>query len=391
MGRIICTFALLVALGSVAAADVIAPADEQGQFDAAFDAMLRGDFAAASAGFKALAATSATPERRASSAELARLADELIARGGRLQYGPAAPIAAPGAVVAAPPVTGVVAVSEDDARDGGRASFVITTTMASFYSGFVLLDLLDVDEIKTGTLVVMGSTAGGVIGSIYGTSGRTMTGGMADAWRLGMFAGVGNALLLSGPLGLYDATTNSSEKVNSFVLASSWGLATAGLLIADNVKPTRGQVTIVENFGLMGVSSTLLSLAIIQPEDIDGDAFLTITAVGLDGGLAAGALFADKLDWSHSRARLVELSAFLGGVAGVGTSILLLSDSDGSDNTIRLGAGITLAGLWGGFALGTHLTRNMAPDYRFRSQGASAMISPTSIRNAPGLAIVGTF
>jgi hypothetical protein len=70
---------------------------------------------------------------------------------------------------------------------------------------------------------------------------------------------------------------------------------------------------------------------------------------------------------------------------------LLLSDSDGSDNTIRLGAGITLAGLWGGFALGTHLTRNMAPDYRFRSQGASAMIAPTSIRNAPGLALTGTF
>src|ERR1044071_1876231 len=100
----------------------------------------------------------------------------------------------------------------------------------------------------------MGSTAGGVLGSLYGTRGRTMTGGMADAWRLGLFAGVGNALLLSGPLGLYDSDTNTSEKVNSFVLASGWGAAVAGLLIADNIKPTRGQVTIVETFGMMGVA-----------------------------------------------------------------------------------------------------------------------------------------
>jgi hypothetical protein len=393
MGRIIFALALVVAVVSVAAAQPMPPpADEQSQFDAAFDAMVRGDFAAASAGFKALASSSATPERRASSMELARLADVLIARGGRLSYGPATTEpAAPGAVLAgAPPAASVVAVSEDDSRDGGRASFVITTTMASFYSGFVLLDLLDVDDLKAGTLVVMGSTAGGVLGSIYGTKGRTMTGGMADAWRLGMFAGVGNALLLSGPLGLYESDTNASEKVNSFVLGSSWGLATAGLLVADHVKPTRGQVTVVENFGLMGVSSTLLSLAIIQPDDLDGDAFLTITAVGLDAGLAAGALFGDKLDWSHSRARLVELSAFLGAVAGVGGSILLFSDSN-DDNAARAAAGVTLVGLWGGFALGTHLTRNMAPDYRFRNQGASAMISPTSIRNAPGLALTGTF
>jgi hypothetical protein len=395
MGRIIAAFVCVMAMASMAAAQP-APADEQTQFDAAFEAMLRGDFAAASAGFKALASTSATPERRASSNDLARLADELMARGGRLSYGPPSiEPAAPGAVVAGPaalgPSQGVVAVSEDDSRDGGRASFVITTTMASFYSGFVLLDLLDVDDLKVGTLVVMGSTAGGVLGSLYGTSGRTMTGGMADAWRLGLFAGVGNALLLSAPIGLYDATDNASEKVNSFVLASGWGLATAGLLIADNVRPTRGQVTVVENFGLMGVSSTLLSLAIIQPEDIDGDAFLTVTALGLDAGLAVGALFGDKLDWSHSRARLVELSAFLGGVAGVGTSILLLSDSDGSDNSLRAGAAITLAGLWGGFFVGSHLTRNMVPDYRFRNQGAAAMIGPTSIRNAPGLALTGTF
>lgn len=405
MGRIFLAFACTVAMVGEAMAQPApgeppplpagAPAapvmDEQAQFDAAFEALVRGDFATASAGFGALAAGASTPERRASSHELARLADELIARGGRLTFGPdVVPAAGP---PGAPPVAAapaVVAISEDDAVDGGRASFVITTTFAGLYSGIVLLDLIDVDDVRTGTLVVMGSTAAGVLGSIYGTRGHTMTGGMADAWRLGLLAGAGNALLLSGPLGFYDASDNSSEKINTFTLASSWGLAAAGLVAADRIRPTRGQVTVVETFGFMGISSTLLALAIAQPDDISGDAFLTVTAAGFDGGLVAGMAFGDRLDWSHSRARYVELGALLGGLAGVGTSILLLAD-EGSDNTARAAAGITLGGLWGGFALATHLTRDMAPDYRFRRQGPTAMLAPTSIRNAPGLALSGMF
>lgn len=391
--RLLLSFALVGLLVARSAAQPAPPVpDERAQFDAAFDAMLHGDFAAASAGFRALAASAAAPETRASSSELARLADELVARGGRLTFSaaPGAPEVAGDTPAGMEPAPAVVAVSEDDNQDGGRASFVITTTMASFYTGFVALDLIDVDDVRTGTLVVMASTAGGVLGSIYGTQGRTMTGGMADAWGLGLFAGVGNALLLSGPLGLFDAESNASEKVNMLTLASGWGAATAALVIADRIRPTRGQVTVIETFGLMGVASTLLSLAAIQPDNLDNDGFLLMTAGGLDAGLAAGAIFGDRLDWSHSRSRLVQLSAFLGGLAGGGTSILLFADAD-SDNTLRGAAAITLAGLWGGFALGAHLTRDMAPDYRFRRQGPTAMVVPTSIRNAPGLAFTGSF
>ncbi len=386
MGRILLTLALVAVLGTTSTAQPGPPVqDDRAQFDAAFDAMLRGDFAAASAAFKALATTAAAPETRASSSELARLADELLARGGRLTFA-GAPGAPPADVT---PAASVVAVSEDDSKDGGRASFVITTTMASFYTGIVALDLLDVDDVRTGTLVVMGATAGGVLGSVYGTKDRTMTGGMADAWGLGLFTGVANALLLSGPLGLYDTSSNTTEKVNTLTLLTGWGTATAALVAADRIRPTRAQVTVIETFGLMGIASTLLSLAAVQPDSLDSDAFLGITAAGLDGGLAAGAIFGGELDWSHSRSRYVQLSAFLGGLAGGGTSILLFAN-DGNDDSMRIAAGITLAGLWGGFALGAHLTRDMTPDYRFRAKSA-AMLAPTTIRNAPGLALTGTF
>jgi len=362
---------------------VPSPAD-RAQFDAAFDAMTRGDFAAAVVGFRAVLATTGDPELRGAANQLGRLADDLARRGGRLTFG-----AAPGTV---PPVGEVVGVSEDDEVDGGRASFVVTTTIAALYSGVVLIDLLDSEDVRSGTLVVMGSTAVGLLGSIYGTSGRTMTGGMADAWSLGLSVGAGNALLLASPIGLFDTDTNQSEKIQTFVLGATWGAATAGLVLADRIRPTRAQVNVTGTFGVMGLASTLLSLAIVQPDDLDGDTFLTLTAVGLDAGLGVGAGFASKLDWSLSRARYVGLSAFLGAVAGGGTSLLLFADS-GDNNSGRLAAGITLAGLWGGFFLGNHLTRDMAPDYRFRrvAATASALVAPTVIRDAPGVAVVGAF
>ena len=368
----------------IARAQPEAPPDAQQQFDIAFEAMTRGEFATAIVGFRAVAASATDPELRGAANQLGRLADELARRNMRLVAG----TAPPGEPLASTPER--VGISEDDQPDGGRTSFVISTTIASLYSGVVLLDLLDVDDVRTGTLVVMGSTTIGLLGSLYGTRGRTVTGGMADAWSLGLMVGTGNALLLSGPLGLYESSNNSSEKVQSLVLGSAWGAAAAGLLAADAIRPTRAQVNVTSTFGLMGLASTLLSLAIIQPDDLDGNTFLTITAAGLDGGLGAGAAFASKLDWSLSRARFVELGAFLGALAGAGTSLILFSDSE-SDNTGRLAAGLTLASLWGGFALATHLTRDMAPDYRFRKQTSGTVLGPTMIHNAPGLALVGRF
>jgi hypothetical protein len=373
--------------------------DDRTRYDAAFDAMLRGDVTDAAAGFATVAQTANDPQLRAQAAELGRLAHELALRHARLTFdgSPGAP-GGPATVTTGNAV--VTGVSEDDEPTGGRATFVVTTTMASLYSGVVLLDLLDVGDVRTGVIIVMGSTAAGVIGSIYGTRGKTMTGGMADSWELGMFAGAGNALLLSGPLGFYSASSNASEKVQSLTLGAAWGGATAGLLIADHYRPTRAQVNITQTFGLMGLGSTLLGLALIQPGNLDSDSFLTITAAGLDAGIGIGASFASKLDWSLSRARYVSLSAFLGLLAGGGTSLLIFADSNDGDRAARASAAIALAGLWGGFFVGMHLTSDMAPDYRFRARAGapatSTMVTPAILRDtasssAPGLALVGTF
>jgi hypothetical protein len=401
MTRTIGVLAMVVLSGAVAhaqeAPDPAGDADgarrlavDRGQFDAAFDAMLRGDFHSASAGFHAVA-IAGTPELRRAATELARLADSYLSRGSHLTWSDA-----PGATHAEG------GISEDDVPTGGRTSFIVSTTLESLYSGIVLIDLLHIDDVRQGTALLMGTTAAGVVGSVLGTRGRTMTGGMADAWTLGMLTGVTNALLLSQPLGLYRSGSNASEKVQALTLASSWGFATAGLVIADRIRPTRGQVAVMEMFGLMGIGSTSLTLAMIGPDKFDGDSFTTITALGLDGGLTVGAGFAAKLDWSNSRARLVQLSMLLGALAGGGASVILLSDS-GSDNTTRLAAAITLASMWGGFALGVHLTSDMDPDYRFRRASRTAAaprhgvaipsisLAPVAIQHGGGLSLVGSF
>src|SRR5260221_522201 len=82
--------------------------------------------------------------------------------------------------------------------------------------------------------------------------------------------GPGTGLLLPEPLGFYRSPTNRSEKVQSFTLGAMWGTATAGLVLADQIRPTRAQVNVVETFGLMGVGSTLLSIVILQPS-LDAD------------------------------------------------------------------------------------------------------------------------
>lgn len=376
------------------------PVDPRAQYEDAYQAMVNGEFGRAASGFAAAAAMTDDPELRSAANQLSRLASDLATRNARLMFGTPA-LSAPRGAAAYPPSAGDepprveagsnIAVSEDDARDGGRSTFVATTTIASLYTGVVLLDLLDIDDVRTGTLIVMGTTAAGVIGSIYGTKGRTMTGAMADSWSLGLTVGAANALLLSSPVGLTDGN-NVSEKIQTTTILSAWGVATAGLLFADHYRPTRAQVSVTGTFGMMGVATTLLSLAIIQPDNLTGDASLTLTAVGLNASLVAGGVFASKLDWSQSRARYVGLSALLGGLAGIGSSLLLFADAGGG-NVARLAAGITLGGMWGGFALGTHLTRDMAPDYRFRIKPMTAQttVAPTRINEAPGLAVVGAF
>jgi hypothetical protein len=166
----------------------------------------------------------------------------------------------------------------------------------------------------------------------------------------------------------------------------------AGLLLADHARPTRAQTTFVATASVLGIATTGLGLAITLPDDISSDAILLLLTGGLDVGAGVGLGLASGLDWSKSRARLVSLSVFLGGLAGVGGSAILVGEPEDRAE-IRAYAAATLAGMWGGFGLGVRLTRDMQPDERFAAGSAApaAQVVPAAIEGGAGVAIAGTF
>ncbi len=349
----------------------------QTAYNRAFTAMLRGDLDTAITGFRAAASQSPDPRTRAAAKELLRLALQMKQRGIRVN---------------APALT----ISPRDSRRAeedrvaGRTTLIISSTMASVWAGAVLIDLLNVgDDFRPSVALITGTTAAGVLASYYGSKGRTITEGMADSYTLGLTLGLGNGLLLTSPLGF----TDSSAEVQTFAFASLVAGGTAGLLLGDSVRPTRGQVSFVNTTSILGVASTFLGLAIVQPNDLDPDTWLLLTAGGLDVGAGAGMAMAKDLDWSLARARLVGLGAFLGAFAGWATGALLTGASFDGDNDGRMWASTTLIGMWGGVGLTWHLTRNMRPDWRQSDKAARqpTIVTPTVIGTTPGMAVAGSF
>jgi len=359
--------------------------DLNATYDQAYQAMLAGDFAKAAQGFAYVAAQSSDPEQRAAAREMARLASGLRASGARLLL--------PGGVAGAGAQL-VTQPAPDDEPDAGRTSFIVTTTMAAFYSSIYLIDLLDQgDSVQAATLVVMGGTALGVLGSVYGSRGRTITAGMADAYSLGIGIGAGNAALLVHPLN----QTDTSERVETFILGGLVVGGIAGYYAGYQFRPTSGQVGYIGDVSVLGLATAGLGLLIVQPS-VSADSILVTLTAGLDAGLALGLFTAGKLDWSPSRQRLISLGIFLGALAGWGVTAMIYGDSSGAsgDDVARVLGSATLAGMWGGAALTWHLTRNMKPDKRFQpNHGVQLNVGPTAVRaldgTRPGVALAGTF
>lgn len=349
----------------------------QAEYDKAFSALVDGDYDAAIAGMARASQLATLATTRAAANEMRRLAVQLKQRA-----------ASGGPATRSPLIT---ARDREADRTAGRTTFITTTTIASMYAGIVLIDLLNQgDDFRASIGVVTAATALGFLGSFYGSRGHTITEGAADTYSLGLGLGLGNALLLALPLDL-----DTSEQFQSFVLAGSVAGGVAGMYLGDRLRPTRAQAHFVGTTSTLGIASVGLGLGILQPSGIDADTVLLLLAGGLDVGAGAGLYMSQDLDWSLSRARLVGLGTFLGAFAGWATGALLTgAEFDGNgDADARTWASTTLAGMWGGFALTWHLTRDMVPGKRHQIANAQQQfVLPTMVAGtAPGLAIAGSF
>lgn len=341
-------------------------------YDAAMNALIVGDFATAARGFDAVAAASPDPERRGAARALAGLARTWIDGGVRL--------ASAGHVDA-------LADAAAEHRTGGRVSFIATNTIWGLYGGVVLADLADLEDARAWAGTLFLSTGAGLLGSYAVTRGRKMTSAMAEGYWFGLMLGVGNALLLGEPLGLYDGDSETSEKVQSAVFLSGSALALAGLVYGDQGGPTAGQIAFAETVSLLGLASTWLGMAILQPDDLDGSSALTVTALGLDASAIGGLAIARNLDWSSGRSRIASLGALLGGLGGVTAGVI----AGGEDPSARTLATLTLVGMWGGFGLTAHLTRGMKPDRGLAPPPRQVQVVPTVHDGGAGLSLAGAW
>jgi hypothetical protein len=341
-------------------------------YDAAFKLLADGHPDQAAALFDRIATESPDPMRAQSARELGRLARTLWEKHARYELGDAN--------------AKLKAELEADDGDDGRTSFITFTTIYGLYAGIVVVDDLNIDDLRGGILTVAAGTAAGLLGSYFGTKDTRITGSMGDAYGMGMIFGVANAGLLMEPI---DHNPSSEQVTTTLLVAGAVG-GIAGIGLASAYEPTRGQVSFASTLGILGFASTGLALAITQPS-IDSDNLLVAMAGGMDVGLAAGVVLGRDLDWSVSRGRIVTLGTLLGGLTGAAAGALIVGDDPSSgDGAARTLAALTLAGTWGGFGLTTHLTSGMRPDRRYAPQ-PTTQLTAIPVRHGAGLGLTGTF
>ena len=311
----------------------------------------------AASAFSLVADNAQLSERRAAAASLARYALRLQALG--VQEAP-----------------------EDD-PSAGRTTFIVMTTLASLYSGVVVLDIIDNNDARAGAAILLATTGIGLTASLFGSRGMRITESTGDAYAGGILYGMATG----GLLGLA-TDMNDSEAVQISMLLGMGVGGAASFMLANRLRPTRGQVNFIGTAMVMGVTTTALGIAIATPQNIESSTLGWLLLGGLQLGAVAGSFVAEDVDWSLSRSRLVFLGAIVGSLAGGGTAVLVAGDSLQPEGI----AGAALAGLWGGYGLAAWLTEDMTPDAKYRAPGTRSALVPTLLPNGgAGLAWAGRF
>src|SRR6185312_1014399 len=170
---------------------------------------------------------------------------------------------------------------------------------------------------------------------------------------------------------------DTGTSVIGLLLAGGAAGAAGGFIYGENASLTPGQSTFITNTTMMG---TMASLNVLTAKDhFDGWADASL-AIGMDGGLLAGALIAPHLDWSPRRAGIVFATSFVGSLVGLLVGGLATKPSNGG--TADANGTITLAlatgGMFAGFGLGAYTTRDMTPDPTLAPPAPAAPTAPAA-------------
>ncbi len=238
-----------------------------------------------------------------------------------------------------------------------RAELASFQTTHGIIMGWQFALLLDVwSEEAVMALLMLGGGVG-LGASLLATQHGIMPGhaqAINSGTRWGAWNAIALTLLLEPPF----------EAAVGMIMAGQIAGTAAGTGLWNKWRPHSGEVTVATSTGLWTGVFTAMLFGIVQP-NIDFRFMLGTVLVMSDLGLVTGALASRHIQMSRGRANIINVSGGLGGLIGLGTSVILQMHDE------RLMLGASMLGAGAGLGLGYHFTQEWDSEDRhgFRLDG----------------------
>lgn len=240
--------------------------------------------------------------------------------------------------------------------DAARAEALILTTTFGLYQGIAISALLeDADLLPRGDAGVI-TAASLTLASTATAFGLTWwvtdTYGV-NAAQAGAFNSATIWTMLNGLSGGIGFDLDSEEMLwNSLI--SGWAGQALGVMLAVNVDRTAGQVSLMNTAATWAAAEVVLWQAVFGVDD--STAYFTWPMLVADVALLTTAYFARDSKISRSRARLLDLGAFAGGLAGPAALFMVYGPED---NLREWYVSAMALGIPAGIATAWYLTRDL--------------------------------
>lgn len=329
------------------------PPEAEARYNEGFDALIRGNDSEASEAFGEV--LSVCPQHPYAS-ELGRLTRARLKPGAKLAQ---------------------AAVYENtERRSGGAvASLTVVQTLHGATQGILLCAIADCRDQGYVAASMLGAGAGVTSALLLSQGG--ITSGQAAVINSGTVWGFwfGIASMLAFDL-------EGDDALGSVVIGGA-GFTGVGVLLANLVQPTAGQVSMANSGGLWAGVVTALFLATSESDDTKS--FFAAELAATSAGIIGFAMLSRSLPVSRGRMLLIDAGGIVGGLLGASTMYTFTGgDSGANGDAILISAGV---GALGGLALTAYLTRNFdAP------RVPQVMLTPTLMgREGAGMALAGQF
>lgn len=263
------------------------------------------------------------------------------------------------------------------ADTSGRPEALILTTAFGFYEGVAISILLDDhdllpsgdDGLVAASALTLATTGLGFGLGWWVTEEYGVNQAQAGLFTSGFFWTTLNGL--SGGLGV-GLDDGDDLLINSLV--SGWTGQALGVLLAANVDRTAGQVSLMNTVATWTGAEVALWQGVFGVEA--GSSYFTWSTLAADVGLLVGAYLARDLDISRSRARLLDVGAFAGALAGPAALFMLWGPEENLRewylSAVAIGIPIGIGVAW-------HLTRDLDDDDEETGEGGGALMVPLAL------------